>query len=1363
MKERKFQIPGLQTSSYLKVYVLRCDDKDSYKANERAKLREWIRENAVPNKKGKSENHDAFQWLILQVVIPDTVAASEPRWRVSQRDSEELRERKGGTKLPGKSTRTVFDKLRTDFNESGKNAQEHVAQIRLQRDEIPADFLLTPAVAATLGETIEEREQAWNDLMTKFKILILDSFDKRVKQYETDVAEQESRRSMPGFNFCTFFIHKEGLAKALESIGLVEDALVIYDELSLGLETVLRDVASGKAEGTATTFAPYTEDVRERIVGLSKARTNGANGNDTNAPTEKLEMQEQDYRERIVRSNISVFDFVSYLFSRQKALFLRIANARNARADLGSGFKDGGEEDLVLISEVCWRATSFVHNNARTLRQDLLAYRRAQWEKKAEKTMPDADIESLVCCWTYTVAGQILDDTASSALDDTTDPGRREGLMNGALASLRQRPESVSLGISAHPHRTASLPARKSRVSELQGRESLQSASESDLMSPPSTPGSDGRRSMGALPGLVELVTYRAELVMMRRKMLELVAKQRGWRAGWASIREARGKRMEDVDLNGDVEPPVDDTAKITETQASTLLTPALAAALESQQSFHSAYESLSDTAMRLFVLATQSKTAESIMGDLAILKFQQGDFGYATSYFEHVLPLYKEETWGLMEAEALRMQAKSLKELGKGAEYVKCVLQLLTRSCEGKGNGKTLDEKFGEVEGMLNEVIDFSANMDEHIESPAEPFFADIRLEQEVMHRDDRDGFSLRLRLRSLLDDSIKLDHVSAKLVQVDDPLQEVWFASTAALNLRPGRNVVDLETNTVVFGAYLVNEIVIKAMKLCFVHEIQPTTEPEQTPFGITTLEKSDTPPVNHKRPWVFLYPASQAFGADIQLERHIRIDKPRHLEIKLCTGWNDVQSVDLKLKPGSAGLRLHLADASSSLIAPKDDEGGTPGQITLGSLTSGATAFVRVPYSLEQASQEIFVRLEARYRTSNGIFTFMTAFKLPTELPLDVDVNDVFHLDALFSNFTVRTTKRIPLSIAEATLGGSAIYDVEAPPVLPMPMTVFERQPIKLVYKITKRAEIDRSVAKSDATLALSVYYYSVDEIIIEKLRHTFGDSLEKGGFASLSQLLLPLLAMRSKQLLSSADSEMAVLLNEAKVPSFEEIGWPEIVNTLPTGIQQELIDWLRKWHDEHGYVSFAPDGTVPRTPRCITISVDVPSVDFVHKVSIGLLGQQKYAEHDLQILALGQSFKAQMKITSTRSWSMKCISVTKDDEGEDDHSFVYDIQADPDSWLIGGQRRTRFSAKDGVELTFDLLLIPLRLGTYSLPNVDVQAVRVSGNTDTNNNEVEPSAVSCETHCESAGPALQVIRDLRSARVQIPEWPASARPPS
>ena len=1372
VKERRHQIPGLQTSPYLKIYILRADDKDTYKASERKKIREWIRENAASGVKGKSENHDAFEWLIVHVVIPDTIASSEPRWReTSDPDSNELRERKQGMKLPGKSTRTVFDKLRADFNESGKSGQDRVAQIRLTRAQMSSDLLPSPAMATTIEETNEEREKAWNDLTTKFKTLILGPFDLRVRQYEADVAEQESRRSMPGFNFCTFFIHKEGLAKALESIGLVEDALVIYDELSLGLETVLRDIARGEAEGTATTFAPYTDDIKDRITGSKKAQTNGVVADGAKSHhAETIETLEKEYREKIVRSDISVFDFFSYLFSRQKALILRLANAMSA-----TSFTKDGSEDLVLISEVCWRAMSFIHNIARLLRRDLKAYQYVQWEKKAESTLSSADVDSIVCSWTYTVAGQILNETSSPSVDQfCSDLGRTEVIANGTIAEQKRFDYLNLSGTDAHPQRTTSLPPRKSRVTELQGRTSLQSASESDLMSRPSSSGNDVAKSGGPQPGLLELVTYRAELVMMQRKMLDLLARQRGWFAGWALVKDKTRGSMKDVDLNSDIDLFAHDEKDQSDLHASTLLTPTLASTLHSKDSFHEAYERLSNKAMHYYVAATQTKTAESIMGDLAILKSQQGDYGYAVSYFQHVLPLYASDGWSLMEDEALRMYAKCLKALDRREEYVTNMLAVVAKACGRvkaqrllKQSNITFDEMI-DVESVLSELVAFSESLEEEISNPAEQFFGDVKLDPEVMHRDDRDGFMLRLRLQHLLDDEFELDKAFARLVHVEDPNQEIWLESSTGHCLKRGLNELDLETSTVAFGPYLVDRIVLQARKLLFVRELSPRGGLEHTPVGTTDVETWDLSSAAHKQPWVFIYPAQHAFNVDVTLARDIRVDRPRQLKIVLSSGTNEVESIDLKLKPATAGLRLHLADASLEHVERRQAEDVSPGQISLASLEAFKFATVTVPYTLEQVAPEILVRVEARYSTPKGSFNLPLSVRLANELQLDVDVNDIFHLDALFSNFTVRTTRGVPLVITQTKLESSAVYEVEEPPVLPMPTTVFEKQPVKLIYKVTLKDLVVGPISKKSAALALSVRYLSMDDLILDTLRSSLKQTLESSPFITLSRLLLPFLCERINKVTSRSDIEMAVLLNEARVPYFEEIGWQEVIVTLPTCVQQELTNCLQTWHQNNAHVTLDHQATSPELHRSITISVDVPQVDFVHNVSISLLGQdRRFCKAEPDILVLGQSINARLTVTNTRAWSTHAIFQSRhsDDEsaGRSHVDFIFDIQPDPDCWLVGGQRRGHFKAKAGEELTFDVLLIPLKIGCHPLPNVDIQAEQANANVDVDDGAQKSSIVSCETHYENAGQLVQVIRGLTVSRVYVPESSSGIAPQS
>ncbi len=395
-KGRRHQIPGLHQTPYLKIYLLRCDDNETYKSTSRKLIREWMNTHGSPSKNSsivnKQENHDAFEWLILHVVWPDTTAATQARWtRKSGGETEGSKEKSSSApKWSGRSSSTILEKIRADFNHSSKSSPDRVAQIRLQKDAVPP--YVTPwkpsTPASIYSESSHEQENAWNDLISKTKALILMSFTLRVNQYEEDVREKEAQRRLPGWNFCTFFVLKEGLARAFESVGLTEDALVGYDELSAGLDTILRDQMDEESETHGDTFLAFTQELHDQLISAKSLSDRSAEMQSDNTVLEKpLGSSRKDYRGKIVSNNISVFDFRCYLFSRQFSLLLNLCSLNpsqqsttNSNSTTVAALMSSGQtkklrssvEDAISLADLCWRALQFIASTARIMRQDLL-------------------------------------------------------------------------------------------------------------------------------------------------------------------------------------------------------------------------------------------------------------------------------------------------------------------------------------------------------------------------------------------------------------------------------------------------------------------------------------------------------------------------------------------------------------------------------------------------------------------------------------------------------------------------------------------------------------------------------------------------------------------------------------------------------------------------------------------------------------------------------------------------------------------------------------------------------------------------------------------------------------------------------
>ncbi|KAF3155172.1 hypothetical protein TWF569_009706 [Orbilia oligospora] len=359
IRERRHQIPGLRQTSYLKIFFLRCDDNDAYRNTARKELKEWIAANCTPtsstsgssSSSSKNDNHDAFEWMIVHVVLPGTPAASQPR--MTGQSSSSLNsnasnpEPSNKSRFQFKSSTTILEKLKSDFGSTSKKSLPRIVQIRLSHPQ-PSP---PPGAAATATPipTPAEKDADYGLLISHMKSLILTSFDLRVQQYEDDILARSNQQHLPGWNFCTFFVLKEGLAGAFESVGLIEDAWAIYQELAVAGESIIVGEEADREGGK--TFLGWSGEVVKTIVEEGRKWHNhqaeklksGSQASlavpGTPPPSDLDQIGEKEdfndasilssarkpYRELILSNNISVFDFLSYCFARQASLLLRLA------------------------------------------------------------------------------------------------------------------------------------------------------------------------------------------------------------------------------------------------------------------------------------------------------------------------------------------------------------------------------------------------------------------------------------------------------------------------------------------------------------------------------------------------------------------------------------------------------------------------------------------------------------------------------------------------------------------------------------------------------------------------------------------------------------------------------------------------------------------------------------------------------------------------------------------------------------------------------------------------------------------------------------------------------------------------------
>ncbi|EMD59427.1 hypothetical protein COCSADRAFT_41278 [Bipolaris sorokiniana ND90Pr] len=1417
-QERRHQIPGLRQTPYLRIYLLRCDDSDTYKSTARKLVREWVKDHTPPSQSSTAtnqENHDAYEWLILHVVVPNTPAASQPRGSASASTGE--KEKSGAASRWTRGTTTLLEKLRADFNVSSKSAPDRVAQIRVPKERVPPHMLppAAPASSPAISESPQEQERAWQDVISRFKVLILLSFDLRVSQYEEDIRKNDAQRSFPGWNFNTFFILKEGLARGFESVGLVEDALLVYDELSIGLDSVIRDQTSEQAQGSV--LLGYSDDIYQKAAEI--AMQEGKNDADSNSSQlavhddSPISALRKDYRGLILANNISVFDFRVYIFARQMSLLLRLGNSISARSDLATkpqtrskagvvqqstddsaiGMKSGGQsqdsEDLFSLADLCTRALNFITFAGRLLRDDLI-----NGAKAHEITFENHLVENIVRSWTFAALGQVIRETSTTSLpsDRPTRDAPAGSTSKGRSFSGRSKDSKSKSSDPKLPSRSSSLNQGRSTpdMPYSQTAPNAQVVFENGQYHDRPATGQSAT-TISARNGLQELAGTRAQLLAIQRRLLEHAGKALGWNIGWNAIVTSLTAKEELTDVSLDEE---EEAERAAEREASNtkpdselekarigISAVALLTAMSSLGQFRQFYETLSDLIVKHYMAAGQAKSTETVLGDLAALKFELGDFAAAATYFGRMASYFATSRWNTVEATMLKMHAHCLKKLNRKDEYVRTVLDLLSKSSASRMASKSSSKRIDatgdshewlnddnvDTTDVLHEIVGYSQQLPYDVTVQMAKYFSDISVEPYVRHYEDKDGFQLRLQFRHLLEDEIEIRAAKIRLVSsVSNQAKDVWLEETGTIQLKKGLNRMWIGCNVNTIGPYMVDRIVLEAKRIVFVHEPFQKTE-ATTPLGIITSVSAHSLRAA-KKARILCFPRTEAFQARIYLSHLIHIDKPRHIEVEFSSGWNAIKRAEIRLKSASAGLRLRTADASIEAgDIELEDNKQPPGVIAIGEMAAGSAATLKVPYDMETILQDLTVKIDADYFTENGQFQYTSSFVIPVELPLDVNVHDHFKNKSLFSKFNIKTANHIPLELLAVSLEGSDEFDVHAPRQPKEPLHVFPKQPVAVTYKVVKNtvdaAQKRRSRISTTGSLSLSVEYRCLNEDVLDRMRKLFAEAVENSPVHRLSRLLTDTFVNRIEQSILPQQYEKTALLERIDLGVFEDMGWADCLESLPLVIRDDTQTWLQKWHGKHRVVHLETDASPhttqrptappsPNPPRRMVITVSIPQTHILHTASLTL--NSPSTTFQSPIATVGQPLMATLRISHTRRWASpsSLVSAANLNDPTDPIEFVYTIDANPEVWLVAGQRRAHFTATEDQEHEWPIVLIPLRPGNTLLPNVEIRprikARPEKGKSDTGDVEI----LNCETDNLSFADAVVVAQDVRSSTVGV-----------
>lgn len=108
------------------------------------------------------------------------------------------------------------------------------------------------------------------------------------------------------------------------------------------------------------------------------------------------------------------------------------------------------------------------------------------------------------------------------------------------------------------------------------------------------------------------------------------------------------------------------------------------------------------------------------------------------------------------------------------------------------------------------------------------------------------------------------------------------------------------------------------------------------------------------------------------------------------------------------------------------------------------------------------------------------------------------------------------------------------------------------------------------------------------------------------------------------------------------------------------------------------SFDPS-TEPLSKRQIIIPVEIPSVPVVHTVKLRMMPGDNDGQSSVALAAVGQIIGANLEIKHTQRWDTANVREALSHGEEKSLQFSYEVQANPDSWLVAGRRKGHFHAK------------------------------------------------------------------------------------
>ncbi|RMZ91692.1 hypothetical protein DV736_g1052, partial [Chaetothyriales sp. CBS 134916] len=1310
---RRHQIPGLRDTPYVKLYLLRCDDKDTYRESIRKDIKQWIKDNTL-EKESKSalrnqEYHDAYEWMIVHVVLPNTPAASQPKSskHISLDASESTDSLNSKSKWTGKSQSTIYDKLRADFS-SSKSSVSRVAQVRITEP----GRLGSPLSAA-------EIEEQWTDLVSNLKEVILKSFSTRVEQYEDDIRERESQKNLPGWNFCTFFLLKEGLAREFESVGLHDDALGVYNEMELDLNALVKDSVPSNDFESSAGLLPYSRDLKAKLrQALDESRSSQPEPHAsetemtltelvTSDPrTQPFELNRRHYQELILTNQVSSLDLRIYLFTRRLEIFFAQSRVSTNRQSKSKGHEP--PVDLTILALLPEKALDFITSTARQLRMDLTGAYGGRLVGQDSVTQTSL-IGNMVASWTWMASMQILD-IIKPAIEQYVHglPADDNSSIESA-GSLRTSIEPDLSSTSSSPHRPLdNTHNTKSLTNSVSNRAHVPVRQDQHLSS-----------------GAVQLAAWTARLLLLARDLVENLPACRYWADEFRRLavlrpqtrlshqhgqNSSKDNKSIPVHHKSDGQEPVHASLE-------SLEAPALVFAVSSREAFRVTFKLLSEAALELSLFAGTARTTQQILLENAKLYYSWSKVDQATKSLRLLITISEQEGLVQNQPQALALYARCLKESGRASEYAKCLLQCLQNSW--------LCNSGGSAQAYVDELLDVADSVTSRT-MPLSIIAEVVDISRSISRSENHDGFGVSMRMQSRIAARFTIASPMSlvlRAIEKQDP-PEITLHSPALVSMSTTPRGVFFESDVVTSGWYQLSRLEMQIGQISFSLLLQEDGDDK-------TTAHLDMARPNLGQPSILLYPGPESPILELSPSPDISLGEHRTVTLKVQAMEHDLSRCKLGMRAATAGLRLQLHDAVShnkalELEVMRENEATW---LRFPAIAKAEAAEIVVPFTLENANKaSILIRCELNYSSGETQYTLFETCQAEVLLPISVNVQDIYRTSYRFSRFHIGPSTLVPIMILGCEVEERSDIKAKAHNIFDQGAMTFPHQPAQWTVRL-QSIPPDSQVQK----LNLLVRYKCLDQMMLKSLEQAFKEDLSAAGLEKYMRPLTKHLLQNMKSAWTEQDLEAAGLTREMEIWHKDDVDLMTILKGLDGTSSRKLDAWLAAWHRTRNFIQL--DASKGQT-RTLKLAVELPPRPPIITAVLSVTGSMSGPSG---VASLGQPLFCELLIKkSLPPWL-----------AQDKTEFIFEIFAQADTWLIGGSKKGYLSASQPTTKS-RLILIPQKAGSILLPLVDVRCRRrQQGRPEA---EAEWEEVPIEVNHKSASTTVTVSPNLKSTTLAL-----------